>query len=113
MNKPVVAEWIMSQMETVYVHFREKELPDYMWEGVRLYVAHGICPGHFLTSALQNSLSGAFSHADDNNIQTMRQWVMFFYNDLPSGCWGSTDKVEGWLSAGGLVGIDNAAGNDG
>jgi len=97
--------WLEAELARMYTRFRDKALPDYMWEGVRLYVSRGICPGHFLTNALENRLCGAYSHADDHNTAAMQQWVLFFYNDLPSGCWGTPEKVTAWVNSGGLLGL--------
>lgn len=77
-----------------------------MAPAVRRYVEHGIRPGHFLTALLRNDLRGAVTRADDDNLSTLIHWVGFVYQELPSGCHGSLDKVEEWVKIGGLDGID-------
>jgi hypothetical protein len=72
-------------------------LPEYMVSGMFLYLTRRIPPGGFLTSTLANDFMGAVSRADDENIQCLAEWARFIYNDLPSACHGSPEKVENWL----------------
>lgn len=102
-------EWIEAELSRMREAFLNRGLPDYMWEGTRLYVMQGIPPGHFLTRVVENSLSGAFAYADENNRRAMHGWCMFFYNNAPSGCWGSPAKVSDWIEKGGLIGIHAAS----
>lgn len=101
--------WIEDRLSHIRKAFISRKLPEYMWDATRLYVDKGIAPGHFLTAALENRLSGAFAYADDANRKSMHGWVMFFYNDLPGGCWGTPDKVTDWIMKRGLLGIEEAA----
>ena len=79
-------------------------IPEHMRDAAKLYIENGIRPGSFLTAVICNDLFGAFGCADDINAAAMRDWVMFFYNDAPSRCWGSTAKFEAWAAHGGLSG---------
>ncbi len=81
------------------------KLPVYMHGGVERYVLHGILNGHFLTAVVSNRLVEAFSNADDINTAAMRAWVSWLYNEAPIDCWGSPEKVQAWIDAGGLEGI--------
>lgn len=77
-------------------------IPDYMRDGVELYVMHGIPPGSFMTAVLSNDLKEAFARADDQNTAAMRGWVQFLYNFTPSDCQGSPAKVASWIDRGGI-----------
>jgi hypothetical protein len=52
--------------------------------------------GGFLTAVLENNLSEALGRADEQNLQTIFHIVAYVYNELPSECWGSPDKVFKW-----------------
>ena len=77
-------------------------IPAHMLNSVRLYVLRGVPPGGFLTAVLSNDLSGAAGKADDENFAALGSWARFLYNYVPSGCHGSTAKVDAWISKGGL-----------
>ena len=79
-------------------------LPEHMIGAARRYVEEGIKPGGFLTAILCNSLMGAYANADNINIASMQDWVMWLYNDVPSACCGSMGKVNAWCDRGGLHG---------
>ena len=74
-----------------------ESLPEHMREGTRLYIEHGIEPGGFLTAVICNDLFEAFGHADWINQERMKDWVMFFYNEAPAGCFGSRKKMDAWI----------------
>ena len=61
------------------------------------YVKNRIPPGGFLNAVLSNNLMESFYRADDINRHHMFDIVKYLYNDVPSDCWGSDDKVEAWL----------------
>jgi len=73
-------------------------LPEHMQGAARRYIERGITPGDFLTAVICNDLVGAIQRADDVNTAAMRDWVMFFYNDAPSGCWGSSAAMDDWIA---------------
>ena len=62
------------------------------------YVKHKIPTGSFLRAVLENNLSEAFGRADLNNRHRMFDIISYIYNDLPSVCWGSPEKVDNWLN---------------
>lgn len=68
-----------------------------MLDSLRLYVFEHLPPGQFLTAVLSNDLNGAIAHADDTRMAALKRIVQFVYNDLPSQCWGSKEKVDRWL----------------
>lgn len=76
-------------------------------ESVRRYVEEGGHVGHFLEAVFADSLSEAVGRADSTNRDLLVEWVMFVYNELPSGCWGSTEKVREWQRRGGLRGMQD------
>lgn len=61
------------------------------------YVAKGIPVGDFVQAVLENNLRGAVCHADERNLRDLVEIVKHVYNHIPSGCWGSPEKVAAWL----------------
>jgi hypothetical protein len=60
------------------------------------WIEHGIEPGHFLTAVLANDLKEAISRGDEDAIDNIPHIVAYLYNDAPSVCWGSYEKVRAW-----------------
>lgn len=89
--------------------FNYSILPDYMQEGMQLWIERGILPGGFLTAVLRNDLMGALGRADSTNIDRLKDYGMFLYNEAPSDCFGSDEKVQKWEERGGLRGKQQAA----
>lgn len=75
-------------------------LPEHMRSAMRLYIEQHIPPGGFLTAVLSNKLVESFAKADQINQENMLNFVMFLYNEAPSECWGSEEKVDQWLNRG-------------
>jgi len=73
-------------------------LPPYMADSAKRYILKGIPPGSFLTAVICNDLREAFARADDTNAAMMHNWVRFFYNHAPCGCWGSPERYSNWLA---------------
>jgi len=71
-------------------------IPLHLKEAFDRYVDHGIEPGGFLMAVLENNLCQAVGRADDQNIQILKDIVAYVYNDMPSECWGSPEKVRAW-----------------
>jgi hypothetical protein len=74
----------------------EKKIPPHMHDGLIRYIVDGIPPGDFLTAVINNDLREAVGRADLLNRAALADYVMFFYNDAPSGCWGRPDAMETW-----------------
>lgn len=72
-------------------------IPELTIESLRLYREHRCRPGDFLTAVLCNDLFEAFGRADDENAAAMRQICKYIYNEVPSRCWGSRERVAAWL----------------
>ena len=72
-------------------------IPEYMIGGLQRYLVDGINPGSFLSSVICNNLFEAAACADHLNAQKLMNYCMFFYNDVPSACFGSTEKFNAWI----------------
>lgn len=72
-------------------------LPKHIRDGMKRYIEDKIKPGKFLYAVLSNDLSESLGRADNINLSRMLDIVSFVYNEAPSGCWGSPDKVRAWL----------------
>lgn len=64
------------------------------------YVEQRIPPGSFLMAVLCNNLAEACGRADLQNRRRLFEYVQYLYNDAPSACWGSKEKVDAWLAEG-------------
>ena len=71
-------------------------LPEYMHDGVVLYLKHGIMTGSFLTAVFSNDLTGAFGAADSDNRASLYNWASFLYNECPATAYGSPAIVAEW-----------------
>jgi hypothetical protein len=80
------------------------KIPEHMREGVVNYVHRGIRPGSFLEAVLCNDLVRAASNADELNACCLYEWAEVLVQELPISCWGSPEKVQAWLTKGGLSG---------
>ena len=80
-------------------------LPEHMIGGVVRYVLHGIKAGGFMDAVIRNDLFKAVGKADDVNREYLHAYCNFFYNHAPSNCFGSQDKRDAWIKAGGLIGM--------
>jgi hypothetical protein len=77
-----------------------KDLPRHFYDSLKLYLECGCPPGQFLRAVLSNDLVGAVNRADEEALAGLRRIVQFVYNDLPSTCWGSPEKVSAWINQG-------------
>ena len=84
-------------------------LPGHMHSAMRLYIERGYRPGSFLSAVLCNDLMEAIGRADDANVRALNAYAIYLYNYAPSACYGSPDKYDAWVQAGGLVGRESAA----
>ena len=79
--------------------FRDWYIPQRMMDAIDRYINQGIQPGHFLTGVICNDLKEAISRADDENMANLPAYVCYFYNEAPSACWGSEEKMKAWLES--------------
>ncbi len=71
-------------------------IPDYMIGGIQRFIKQGVIPGGFLSAVLENNMKEAYVFADENNISNFPAYMNFLYNEVPSECWGSPEKVKAW-----------------
>lgn len=67
-----------------------------MTGGLRRWIENGIEPGSFLSAVIRNDLKDACGRADDINRKCLFEIVAWFYNEAPTGCWGSEDALKSW-----------------
>jgi len=73
-------------------------IPETTLTSLKQFGDHHVPTGGFLRAVLSDSLSEAFSKADDENRSCLFQIVSFCHWELPSGSYGSREKVIRWLS---------------
>ena len=79
--------------------FESCEVPEYLREGIELYLTAHIPTGSFLLAVLANDLSSACDRADFDSRTHLWNVVFFLQNYAPVEAWGSRDKVRAWLDA--------------
>jgi len=72
-------------------------IPSYTFQSLKAYIEKHQPTGHFLAAILSNDLLGAVERADSINIRNLPAYVFYLYNEAPTICWGSKEKVERWL----------------
>jgi len=78
--------------------FRGFTIPEHMMWPLRRYIEDHSSVGDFLTAVLQNDLKEAVGRADDHNLANLPAYIGYLYNEAPSPCWGSPQKVKEWLA---------------
>lgn len=77
--------------------FDQFYIPERMMGGIQRYIERGIEPGGFLCAVIENDLKEAVGRADEENMANLPAFVSYFYNEAPSVCWGSPEKMVAWL----------------
>lgn len=77
------------------------DIPSSTKSAIDAYVSKGRPVGDFVHAVLTNNLINAMSHADDNNMTSLKKIVQYVYNQIPSSCWGSEEIVNSWIERGG------------
>ncbi len=72
-------------------------IPTRIIEALKRYEKDRTATGSFLRAVLESDLTGALQYADDECIIVLKDIVSYCYNELPSPCWGSRNKVRSWL----------------
>lgn len=80
-------------------HTRYSEVRPDTLDSIDLYVMHGIPTGSFLEAVLCNDLMEAMGRADMGNRMTLFEICDYVYNETPSACHGSQEKVRAWLKS--------------
>lgn len=75
---------------------RNPGIPEGIYAALKLWVENRVMPGSFTRACLENNLSEAIAHADDNSYAALREIVGFIYWELPGNCWGSPEQVAAW-----------------
>ena len=83
---------------TYTTHNGKYYIPDRMMGGIERYINDRVIPGNFLQSVISNNLKEAVLYADEENLDNLPAYVGYFYNEAPSGCWGSRKIMMGWLN---------------
>jgi len=79
----------------------EYGIPEYMHGSLIRYFEKHYQPGHFLTAVLENDLMEAIARADETNVQCLKAYAMWLYNQAPgraSGAWGTPEAVAKWIA---------------
>lgn len=79
-------------------------IPSHCRLAVRKYILYGQPFGDFLTAAFANNFQRAATAADDINALHLADYARLMYN-APRDCWGSIEKINAWISQGGLTGV--------
>lgn len=87
--------------------FRSWYISEPMMDDIERYIDGRIKPGKFLTAVIQNNLSDAVGWADSINMNNLPAFASYFYNEAPSTCWGSQEKMDAWLKGGNRNVADN------
>ncbi len=72
-------------------------IPPYTRASLDRYAHDRVPTGSFLHAVLTNDLFEAIARADDNNAHCLYDICSYIYNELPSDCHGSVEKVKAWL----------------
>jgi hypothetical protein len=68
------------------------------------FVQHGLMPGGFVMSCLENDLRGAVTRAEEGSLTALLPIVQFLNMEIPSPAWGSRSAVDSWAARGGYFG---------
>ena len=94
-----IADGLHNATETMMESgFEEYKIPLRMRNGIRRYLLLGEDMGHFLTALFENDFQMTVARADDENRGMLREWAFFVYNYVPSGSWGSKEKVVAYAN---------------
>jgi len=79
--------------------FREFYVRDDMIDSLQRYLTEGIRPGLFLQKVIcHKSLQDICEVADDENLRNLPAYAAYLYNEVPSGCHGSEERMESWIN---------------
>lgn len=84
-------------------------VPEHTRGALLRYRDRGLEPGGFLVSVLTNDLFGAVGRADAQNIVALKDICSWIYMRMPSMAWGSADRLEDWIKAGGAEGLQKSS----
>jgi len=76
---------------------RYPTIPENLEHSLRVYADEGRPTGGFLQKCLENNLMVAVGAADHKSYAALKEICQYIYNEVPSSCWGSPEKVKEWL----------------
>ena len=76
---------------------KTSEAPASIVAAIDRFVEHRIAPGSFVRAVLCNDLAGVFRAGDDDSLRGLRDIMRYIHWEIPSGCHGSSAKVDKWL----------------
>ena len=82
--------------EPIEATFDKCGIPNHMRESIIRYCTEGTNPGHFLSAVINNDLVKAVQLADLSNRKLLANYVTWFFNYAPAGCWGKPNSTETW-----------------
>lgn len=88
---------ITGNNKTFKYSYNEYFIPERMMPAIQRYVKNHVKPGAFLQAVIRNDLFDAIGFADEENLKNLPAYAAYFYNETPSDCWGSREKMEKWL----------------
>jgi hypothetical protein len=65
-------------------------------ESLDAWATKGHLPGGFLCAVLENNFMEAMARGDSQALENAPHIAQYVYNVLPSGCWGSKEKMREW-----------------
>ncbi len=102
MNRPGSSTW----------NYYARRIPPLLLGPLEAYFLRGIPPDSFVRAVLENNLIETAKNADDWSMDYLKNICGLVYNCFPARsygiCWGSPDKVNGWIACGGLEGYENS-----
>jgi hypothetical protein len=75
---------------------RYELIPPHTRESLQSWARDGQVGGRFLMAVLRNDLAGAVAQADEETMGAIPAIVAYCYNELPSTCWGTPERVCRW-----------------
>lgn len=82
--------------EKYKLNIQNSVIPERITSSLIRYIEYGISPGDFLTGVLENDLSRACSHADEEMKHLLWELYIVIYNYVPYTCHGSKEAVKRW-----------------
>lgn len=81
------------------VHADDYEaIPQHVFDAMERYVNCGVETGPFLRAVISNDLKDAVGRADRDSYEALPAIVGWFYNEVPSGAWGTRERYKDWTS---------------
>jgi len=65
-------------------------------EAIDRWVKDASPMGGFITAVIENDLAGAIGRADVDARENLHEIIKYLWNECPSPCWGSKEKVKAW-----------------